>query len=91
MRLALTISNAYLRTALHDIAGAQRIALDALAETTRLGYVPMEFEASLALGAIEMQGNNPAAGRDRLARLEKAARSKGFELIARKSALQRNQ
>ena len=91
VRLALTISNAYLRTALHDIAGAQRIALDALAETTRLGYVPMEFEASLALGAIEMQGNNPAAGRDRLARLEKAARSKGFELIARKSALQRNQ
>jgi tetratricopeptide (TPR) repeat protein len=86
VRLPLTISNAYMRAAMKDFAGAERIALDALAEATKLNYVPLEFEASLALGAIEMQANDTVAGRDRLAKLEKTAKSRHFELIGRKAA-----
>ena len=38
------------------------------------------------LGQIEMQAKHPAAARVRLQALEKSARAKGFELIARKAA-----
>jgi tetratricopeptide (TPR) repeat protein len=86
VRLPLTISSAYVRVAAKDFAGAERLARDALAVATKLNYVPLEFEASLALGAIEMQANDTAAGRDRLVKLEKAAKARHFELIARKAA-----
>ena len=56
-----------------------------LAETDTLGLFTLQLEARLALGALELAGVNPAAGRDRLAELESYAGEKGFGLIARKA------
>jgi tetratricopeptide (TPR) repeat protein len=56
-----------------------------LAETKKTGLVPLQFEARLALGEVEVKSFG-TAGRDRLRALEKDARVKGFGLIARKAA-----
>jgi hypothetical protein len=52
----------------------------------KLGFSQIELEASLAIGEIQLRGKNPALGRKRLEETEKNARSKGFELIARKAS-----
>jgi tetratricopeptide (TPR) repeat protein len=57
-----------------------------LAEATKYGYVPYQFEARLALGEIETQSGRTSAGRARLEALERDAQKKGFGLIARKAA-----
>ncbi|MFI5058330.1 MAG: tetratricopeptide repeat protein [Candidatus Acidiferrales bacterium] len=56
-----------------------------LNEETALGNVSLQFEARLALGEIEMRVGEGAAGRSRLASLEKDATAKGFLLVARKA------
>jgi serine/threonine protein kinase/tetratricopeptide (TPR) repeat protein len=58
----------------------------AIATAAKLGYVPGEFEARLALGEVEMEAGKEANGRDLLATLEKDATASGFLLIARKAA-----
>ena len=61
--------------------------LDAtLAEATKLGFVPYQYQARLALGEMEMKFGQTTAGHAHLAALEKDARAKGFLLIARKAA-----
>jgi len=60
------------------------IAVDAATS----GFLLGQFESRLALGEIEMKSGQIAAGRTRLAALEKEASEKGFILIARKA--QRN-
>jgi tetratricopeptide (TPR) repeat protein len=84
VRLPLAIQNAYTRAAAKDLPEAERIARSVLVESHKLGFVQIELEASLAIGEIQLRGENPALGRKRLEETEKAARSKGFELIARK-------
>jgi hypothetical protein len=69
-----------------NLGGAETTAQEALARARNLGLFRLQLEASLALGQIQMTGPNPAAGRARLQALEKSARAKGFELIARKAA-----
>jgi hypothetical protein len=49
----------------------------------------LAIEASLALGEVQMQRKNPDMGRKRLEETGKTARSKGFELIARKASAAR--
>ncbi|MFY9531984.1 MAG: tetratricopeptide repeat protein, partial [Candidatus Acidiferrales bacterium] len=66
-------------------ADATRILEAEIALAARLGYVPGQFEARLALGEIQMKSGKTAAGRARLAALEKDATTKGFLLIARKA------
>ena len=66
-------------------ADAAKAMQNLLAEVTKSGYLPFEFEIRLALGAIEMQSGRAAAGRARLEALEKDARAKGFFRIARKA------
>ena len=56
-----------------------------VAQATKYGFVPYEFEARLALGEVELKSGRAAAGRARLDGLEKAATAKGFLLIARKA------
>jgi predicted negative regulator of RcsB-dependent stress response len=56
-----------------------------LAQQTQLGDVPLQFEARLALGEIEVKSGNSASGRSRLTALENDANAKGFVLIARKA------
>jgi serine/threonine protein kinase/tetratricopeptide (TPR) repeat protein len=59
----------------------------AIAKAARLGYVPGEFEARLALGEVDMETGKEANGRDLLATLEKDATARGFLLIAHKAAV----
>jgi hypothetical protein len=65
---------------------AGKAAQQALTQARKLGLFRLQLEASLTLGQIEMQAEHPASARARLQALEKNARAKGFELIARKAA-----
>jgi serine/threonine protein kinase/tetratricopeptide (TPR) repeat protein len=53
-----------------------------LAEASKYGYVPYEFEARRALGEYEIRSGQVAKGRSRLAALEADAKASGFGLIA---------
>ncbi len=58
----------------------------ALAEATRLHYCEYELKVRLALGEIETDSGDAAAGHARLEALKKDAQTKGFGLIARDAA-----
>jgi len=86
VRIPVIIDHAYVMAAGKNLGGAETTAQEALTQARNLGLFRLQLEASLALGQIQMTGPNPAAGRARLQALEKSARAKGFELIARKAA-----
>jgi tetratricopeptide (TPR) repeat protein len=54
-------------------------------EASNLGLLPLQLEAQLALGEIELS-ESPAAGRNDLESLESRAHTHGFELIAQRAA-----
>src|SRR5262249_38463108 len=54
-------------------------------EAGRLGLVPLQYEAQMALDELELS-ENPAAGKKSLESLESRARAHGLELIARHAA-----
>jgi serine/threonine protein kinase/tetratricopeptide (TPR) repeat protein len=85
-RLALTIAAARVATAISGDPAQPRKLLDgALADATRDGLVPYQFEARFALAEILMKVGKSGQGRFQLAALEKDATAKGFLLIAKKS------
>lgn len=84
--LVFEIDSAYVLAAANDSSDAGRLAKSALAEANKLGFVQTEMEASLALGEIQMKGQNPTAGRIVLQQVAKDARAKGFALIAKKAS-----
>jgi len=86
VRIPAMINHAYVMAAGKNLGGAETTAREALTRTRNLGLFRLQLEASLALGRIQMAGPNRAAGSSRLKALEKTARAKGFELIARKAA-----
>lgn len=86
VRIPVMLDHAQVMAAGKDLGGAGKAAQQALMQARKLGLFRLQLEASLALGQIEMRDKNPAAGRGRLRTLEKSARAKGFELIARKAA-----
>ena len=60
--------------------------LEALGQRAKkAGFVEQELEVQLALGDIELAGGN-AEGRERLARLERLAQTKGYRLTTHKAA-----
>jgi serine/threonine protein kinase/tetratricopeptide (TPR) repeat protein len=85
IQLAAEIQDAYIRAAAKDITRAQETARAAFTQAGRLGFARLQFEASLALGEIQLNGMHSPAGRTRLAELTKTARAKGFQLIAKKA------
>jgi serine/threonine protein kinase/tetratricopeptide (TPR) repeat protein len=85
-RLVFEVDNAYVRAAARDFSGAERLAKSAFAEANKLGFVQTQLEASLALGEIQMKGQNPVAGRVVLLQLGKDAHARGFSLIAKKAS-----
>jgi serine/threonine protein kinase/tetratricopeptide (TPR) repeat protein len=89
VRLPLAIQNAYTRVAAKDLPEAELLARNVLVEANKLGFVRIELEASLAIGEIQMKGKNPNLGRKWLEETETTARSKGFELIARRASAAR--
>jgi tetratricopeptide (TPR) repeat protein len=68
-----------------DAAEAARRLQAIIAQAHRLGFIPYEFEARLALGEVEIKDGSTAAGRAQLAALETEARRQGFELVARQA------
>jgi DNA-binding winged helix-turn-helix (wHTH) protein/tetratricopeptide (TPR) repeat protein len=86
IRLEMMIVAARVRAARGYSSEAEKSLRAALAESTKYGFVPYEFESRLALGQAETRSGKTAAGRARLASLGKDATAKGFALIARKAA-----
>jgi len=86
VRIPVIIDHAYVMAAGKNLGGAETTAQEALTRAYNLGLFRLQLEASLALGQIQMTGPNRAAGSSRLNSLEKTARARGFELIARKAA-----
>jgi eukaryotic-like serine/threonine-protein kinase len=68
------------------VAEARKDLSTLLAESTRFGYIYYQFEARLAVCEIDLKSSNAVAARTRLAALEKDARARGFNLIARRAA-----
>ena len=88
VRLNFALAKALVHAASHestDQAVATKLLETTRAEAAKHGYAGYEFEARLALGQIEIKSGHTAAGRARLATLEKDARSKGFLLLADKA------
>jgi tetratricopeptide (TPR) repeat protein len=86
VRILVMPNRADVMAAGQDFLNAERVAQQAVAQARTVGLVRLELEASLALGQIQMRANKPAAARARLQELDKSARARGFELIARKAA-----
>jgi serine/threonine protein kinase/tetratricopeptide (TPR) repeat protein len=95
-RLAAKSQQSELRTPIfimaariHSTSGKTTTAAKSLQsilnEEATLGNVPLQFEARLAMGEMEMRLGETTAGRSRLASLEKDAIAKGFLLIAHKA------
>jgi|HubBroStandDraft_1064217.scaffolds.fasta_scaffold04677_5 serine/threonine protein kinase/tetratricopeptide (TPR) repeat protein len=74
---------------IHGASGKTDVSIKGLesilAQQTQLGDVPLQFEARLALGEIEVKSGDFASGRSRLTALENDANAKGFVLTARKA------
>lgn len=85
VRIPVMLDHAQVMAAGKDLGGAGKAAQQALTQARKLGLFRLQLEASLTLGQIEMPAKHPAAARARLQTLEKSARAKGFELIARKA------
>jgi len=87
VRIPVMLDHANFMAAEKKLGEAGKAAQQALTQARNLGLFRLQLEASLTLGQIEMQSKNPAAARARFQALEKNARAKGFELIARKAAI----
>jgi eukaryotic-like serine/threonine-protein kinase len=81
IRLPFAIENSYVAAAKGDVAGAERLARNALVEADKFGLFRIKLEASLALGRVQRKGSAV-----QLTELAKQARASGFELIARKAS-----
>jgi serine/threonine protein kinase/tetratricopeptide (TPR) repeat protein len=90
VRIPMILNHAYVMAAEKNLGGAETSAQEALAQARKLGLFRLQLEASLALGEVQMQRKNPDMGRKRLEETAQAARSKGFELIARRAIAARH-
>jgi len=81
-RLSLALAHAKVLAATVHLVAGQRVAQQVLAEAPK-DLFRLRLEASLTLAQIETKGKNAAKGRQRLQEVSRAAREKGFELIAR--------
>ncbi len=85
-QLGFAVARSRSEAASGKIGAAKTILKEALAKSTRSGYVGDQFECRLALEEIELKSGKSAASRARLEQLQKEAKEKGFDLIARKAA-----
>ena len=81
--LRFAITAARVSAAAGKLDQAKSTLAGALGDATKNGYLGYEFEARLALGAIETKSNKGGVGHEHLRQLALAARSKDFRLIAR--------
>ncbi len=84
--LLLLVDEAYVLAAQKRTDAAEGAARRAMTQALRLGLVRTCFEASLALGRIQLQTPGKVAGQARLQKLAKDAQSRGFVLIAKEAS-----
>lgn len=84
-RLSLALAHANVLAASKNLAAAEGVARRVLAEAPT-DLFRLRLEASLTVAEIQIQGKNKTQGRARLGEVSKAAREKGFDLIARKAS-----
>jgi tetratricopeptide (TPR) repeat protein len=92
VRISVAIETARVRAASggpDGVAGALKTLHDAVNDAAREGLTSLLFQARLALGQLEVKSGDRAAGRLRLAALQKEAAAKGFLLVARKASAAR--
>jgi len=86
IHLSARIIAARIRAESGGLAEAIRELKDASAEARKFGFLDGDFQARLAIGEIEMQSGEAAAGRTQLQALEQDASAKKFMLVAQKAA-----
>ncbi len=86
VQLAFATARARSESASQQTGMAKTLLKEALVKATRSGYVGDQLESRLAFEEIELKSGKSAASRARLEQLQKDAKEKGFDLIARKAA-----
>jgi len=89
-RLTLMLAEAGVLEARNDLAAAERLVRQVLAEAPQ-DLFELRLEASLTLAEVQSTGKNAALGRRRLQEISRSAKEKGFELIARRASAAQNQ
>jgi hypothetical protein len=85
-RLDVNIAAARVLAASGKLAEAERRLHAAIDEAREVHSVDRGLESRLTLGEVELLAGKAAAGRARLAAVQKEAAAKGFNLLARKAA-----
>ena len=86
VQLAFALARARTEAASQHSGEAQTILKGASVKAATAGYVGDLLESRLAFEEIELKSGKSAASRARLQQLQKDAKEKGFDLIARKAA-----
>ena len=84
-RLTLALTDARVLAATNHLDAAERAVRKVLARAPK-DLFRLRLEASLALAEIQIKGRNAAQGRRSLQEVSRAAKEKGFELIARRAS-----
>ncbi|MEA2605081.1 MAG: eukaryotic-like serine/threonine-protein kinase [Acidobacteriota bacterium] len=84
-RLLFAITEARVLAATGHPQEALRSLREAVRKAPEAGSFPLELEARLALGEVEILAGDPKAGRSRLAAVERDAGRQGFRILARKA------
>ena len=86
VQLAFAVARARTEATSQHSEAALTILKGALVKATTAGYVGDQLDSRLAFEEIELKSGKSAASRARLQQLQKDAKEKGFDLIARKAA-----
>ena len=86
-QLAFAIAMARADAASQKFAAAKNILKEALGKATKSNYLGDQLEARLTLEEVELKSTKSPASRARLGQLQKDAKEKGFNLIARKASI----
>jgi eukaryotic-like serine/threonine-protein kinase len=86
VQLAFAVARARAEGDSQHTAEVKTLLKEALVKATRSGYVGDQLGSRLVLEEIELKSGKSAASRARLEQLQKEAKERGFDLIARKAA-----
>ena len=86
VQLAFAVARARATAASRESGAAETILKETLAKATKAGYLGYEFETRLALEELHLKSGKSPPSRGRLEQVQKEAKEKGFDLIARKAA-----
>ena len=89
-RFQAEIASAATKSESGDARGALKILESVHAEAVQKGYVAYALESSLLMGPAEVKSGKRNAGRSRLESLQRDAKSRSFDLIARKAQTELN-